>query len=168
MIERNLCHDKWLPSCLILVKQFTPAVLAYIVEMKRHWDKPYSHRVPVKGFVWLDIQIWGTETSPYQPAHIHITVQREPPRLLQILPPPPHHPANVMLQSKWLKLRENRPMPRLKPITSLPIPWVRKRGRLHMAEIGSPQGDREQYQGFIAPSLSEFSVSSHCDQPLSV
>lgn len=59
VIERNLCDGKWLPSCLILVKQFTPAFLAYIVEMKRHWDKPYSHYVPVKGFVWLDIQDMG-------------------------------------------------------------------------------------------------------------
>lgn len=27
--------------------------------IKRHWDKPFSHRVPVRGFVRLDIQDMG-------------------------------------------------------------------------------------------------------------
>ncbi|KAL0199141.1 hypothetical protein M9458_007681, partial [Cirrhinus mrigala] len=36
-------------------KQLLPALPACIAEMKRSWDKPFFHRVPVKGFSSLDV-----------------------------------------------------------------------------------------------------------------
>ncbi len=54
--ERDLYDGKRLPSRLPPVRQFIPAVLACMAEMKRFWNKPFSHRVPVNGFSRLDVQ----------------------------------------------------------------------------------------------------------------
>ncbi|RXN12479.1 putative GAG protein [Labeo rohita] len=54
-MERDLYDGKRLPSRAPAVKQVIPAVPACISEMKRFWDKPFSHRVPVKGFSRLDV-----------------------------------------------------------------------------------------------------------------
>lgn len=54
--ERDLYDGKRLPSRLPPARQFIPAVPACVAEMKRFWDKPFSHRVPVKGFSRLDVQ----------------------------------------------------------------------------------------------------------------
>lgn len=37
------------------VKQLLPAVPACIAEMKRSWDQPFSHHVPIKGYLCLDV-----------------------------------------------------------------------------------------------------------------
>lgn len=71
--ERDLYDGKRLPSRLAPVKQFIPAVLACIVEMKRHWNKPFSHCVPVKGFAWLDIQDMG-ELGLADPPPVELSV----------------------------------------------------------------------------------------------
>ncbi|RXN05998.1 putative GAG protein [Labeo rohita] len=54
-MERDLYDGKRLPSRAPAVKQVIPAVPACVSEMKRFWDKPFSHRVPVKGFSRLDV-----------------------------------------------------------------------------------------------------------------
>ncbi|XP_073677299.1 uncharacterized protein [Garra rufa] len=54
--ERDLYDGKRLPSRAPATKQVIPAVPACVSEMKRFWDKPFSHRVPVKGFSRLDVQ----------------------------------------------------------------------------------------------------------------
>ncbi|XP_042604297.1 uncharacterized protein LOC109086203 [Cyprinus carpio] len=54
--ERDLYDGKRLTSLLPPARQFIPAVPACVIEMKRFWDKPFSHRVPVKGFSRLDVQ----------------------------------------------------------------------------------------------------------------
>ncbi|KTG34977.1 hypothetical protein cypCar_00025899, partial [Cyprinus carpio] len=46
---------KRLPSRISPVKQLIPAVPACVTEMRHFWDKPISHRVPVKGFSRLDV-----------------------------------------------------------------------------------------------------------------
>lgn len=43
------------PSCAPAVKQLIPAVPTCVSEMKRFWDKPFSHRVLLKGFSRLDV-----------------------------------------------------------------------------------------------------------------
>ncbi|KAL1254303.1 hypothetical protein QQF64_016532 [Cirrhinus molitorella] len=53
--ERDLYDGKRLPSRAPAVKQVIPAVPACVSEIKRFWDKPFSHRVPVKGFSRLDV-----------------------------------------------------------------------------------------------------------------
>lgn len=45
--ERDLYDGKRLPSRLAPVRQFILAVPACMAKMKRHWDKPFSHHVPV-------------------------------------------------------------------------------------------------------------------------
>ncbi|KAI5094524.1 E3 ubiquitin/ISG15 ligase TRIM25-like [Silurus meridionalis] len=52
--ERDLYDGKRLPSRTSPVKQLIPAVPACVTEMRRFWDKPFSHRVPVKGFSRLE------------------------------------------------------------------------------------------------------------------
>ena len=54
--ERDLYDGKRLPSRLPPARQFIPAVPACVAEMKKFWDKPFSHRVSVKGFSRLDVQ----------------------------------------------------------------------------------------------------------------
>ncbi|RXN34296.1 putative GAG protein [Labeo rohita] len=54
-MKRDLYDGKRLPSRAPAVKQVIPAVPACVSEMKRFWDKPFSHRVPVKGFSRLDV-----------------------------------------------------------------------------------------------------------------
>lgn len=53
--ERDLYDGKRLPSCTSPAKQLIPAVPACIAEMRYFWDKPFSHRVPIKGFFMLDV-----------------------------------------------------------------------------------------------------------------
>ncbi|KAI5629051.1 hypothetical protein C0J50_8203, partial [Silurus asotus] len=53
--ERDLYDGKRLPSRTSPVKQLIPAVPACVTEMRRFWDKPFSHRVPVKGFSRLEV-----------------------------------------------------------------------------------------------------------------
>lgn len=48
-------YGKSLPSCLPQAKQLLPNLPACIVEIKRLWDKPFSHRVPIKGYSSLDV-----------------------------------------------------------------------------------------------------------------
>ena len=65
--ERDLYDGKRLPSRAPPVKQLIPAVPACVSEMKRFWDKPFSHRVPVKGFSRLDVdkmEELGMSNSP--------------------------------------------------------------------------------------------------------
>ncbi len=54
--EKYLYDGKRLQSRLPPVKQFIPAVLVCMAEIKRFWDKPFPHRVPVNGFSRLDVQ----------------------------------------------------------------------------------------------------------------
>ncbi|KAI7805394.1 putative GAG protein [Triplophysa rosa] len=54
--ERDLYNGKRLPSHLPPARQFILAFPACVVEMKRFWHRPFSHRVPVKGFSRLDVQ----------------------------------------------------------------------------------------------------------------
>ena len=69
---------KVLPTSLTVAKQLMPMVPACLREVKRYWDKPLRHRVPVKGFSGLDIQ--GMEelglsnpppVEPPVPSHLH-------------------------------------------------------------------------------------------------
>ncbi len=53
--ERDLYDGKVLPSRQVPAKQLMPAVPACMKEMKRYWDKPFRHRVPVKGYSGLEI-----------------------------------------------------------------------------------------------------------------
>lgn len=65
--ERDLYDGKRLPSRAPPAKQLIPAVPACVSEMKRFWDKPFSHRVPVKGFSRLDVdkmEELGMSNSP--------------------------------------------------------------------------------------------------------
>ncbi len=55
--ERDLYDGKSLPSRTSPVKQLIPAAPACVTEMRRFWDKPFSHRVPVKAFSRLDVHI---------------------------------------------------------------------------------------------------------------
>ncbi|RXN30130.1 neuron navigator 3-like protein [Labeo rohita] len=54
-VKRDIYDGKRLPSRLPPAKQLLPALPACIAEMKRSWDKPFSHRVPVKGYSSLDV-----------------------------------------------------------------------------------------------------------------
>ena len=54
--ERDLYDGKVLPTSMTAAKQLMPVVPACLREVKRYWDKPLRHRVPVKGFSGLDIQ----------------------------------------------------------------------------------------------------------------
>lgn len=54
-MERNLYDSKRLPSRAPPVKQLSPAVPICFLEMKHFWDKPVSHRVPVKGVSRLGV-----------------------------------------------------------------------------------------------------------------
>ncbi|RXN14919.1 putative GAG protein [Labeo rohita] len=54
-VKRDIFDGKRLPSRLPSAKQLLPALPACIAEMKRSWDKPFSHRVPVKGYSSLDV-----------------------------------------------------------------------------------------------------------------
>ncbi len=76
--ERDLYDGKRLPSRLPPAKQLIPAVPACVAEMKKFWDKPFSHRVPVKGFSKLDVQGMGdlgmADPPPVEssvPNHLH-------------------------------------------------------------------------------------------------
>ena len=51
--ERDLYDGKVLPTSLTVAKQLMPMVPACLREVKRYWDKPLRHRVPVKGFSGL-------------------------------------------------------------------------------------------------------------------
>lgn len=65
--ERDLYDGKILPSRQASKKQVMPAVLACMKEMKRFWDKPFRHRVPVKGFSSLEVadgDEWGLGDPP--------------------------------------------------------------------------------------------------------
>ncbi|KAI5108305.1 hypothetical protein C0J45_1899, partial [Silurus meridionalis] len=53
--ERDLYDGKRLPSRTSPVNQLIPAVPACVAEMRRFWDKPFSHRVPVKSFSRLEV-----------------------------------------------------------------------------------------------------------------
>lgn len=53
--SRDLFDGKRLPPRVTPAKQLLPAVPACMAEMKRYWDKPFSHRVPVKGFTQVDV-----------------------------------------------------------------------------------------------------------------
>lgn len=54
-VVRDIFDGKRLPSRAPPARQLLPAVPACVVETKRFWDKPFSHRVPVKGFSTVDI-----------------------------------------------------------------------------------------------------------------
>ncbi|RXN33012.1 copper homeostasis cutC -like protein [Labeo rohita] len=54
-VKQDIYDGKRLPSRLPPAKQLLPALPACIAEMKRSWDKPFSHRVPVKGYSSLDV-----------------------------------------------------------------------------------------------------------------
>lgn len=54
-VKRDIYDGKRLPSRLPPAKQLLPALPACVAEMKRSWDKPFSHRVPVKGYSSLDV-----------------------------------------------------------------------------------------------------------------
>lgn len=53
--ESDLYDEKRLPSCISPAKQLIPALPPCVAEMHSFWDKPFSHRVPVKGFSRLDL-----------------------------------------------------------------------------------------------------------------
>lgn len=54
--ERDLYYGKRLPSQSPSSETVYSAVPACMAEMKRFWDKPFSHRVPIKGFSRLDVK----------------------------------------------------------------------------------------------------------------
>lgn len=54
-VEKDLYDGKRLPPHTSPVKQLIPAVPACVAKMQHFWDKPFSHRVPVKGFSRLDV-----------------------------------------------------------------------------------------------------------------
>lgn len=76
--ERDLYDGKVLPSSVTVAKQLMPVVPACLREVKRYWDKPLRHRVPVKGFSGLDIQgmeeLGLSNPPPVEPSvasHLH-------------------------------------------------------------------------------------------------
>ncbi len=62
--ERDLYDGKRLPSRTSTVKQLIPAVPACVTEMRCFWHKPFSHRVPVKGFLGWTFIIWRSWGCP--------------------------------------------------------------------------------------------------------
>ncbi|KAI2647103.1 Malformin synthetase mlfA [Labeo rohita] len=54
-VKRDIYDGNRLPSRLPPAKQLLPALPACIAEMERLWDKPFSHRVPDKGYSSLDV-----------------------------------------------------------------------------------------------------------------
>ncbi|XP_029963540.1 uncharacterized protein LOC115400030 [Salarias fasciatus] len=65
--ERDLYDGKILPSRPVSKKQVMPVVPACMKEMKRFWDKPFRHRVPVKGYSGLEVANsgeWGLGDPP--------------------------------------------------------------------------------------------------------
>lgn len=49
-VERDLYDGRRLPSRAPAIKQLIPAVPTCISQMTHFWDKPFSHKVHVKGF----------------------------------------------------------------------------------------------------------------------
>lgn len=53
--EKDLYDGKRQPSRTSTVSQLIPTISACIAKMQHFWNKPFSHRVPVKGFTRLNI-----------------------------------------------------------------------------------------------------------------
>ncbi len=73
--ERDLNNSKVLPSHQVPAKQLMPAVPVCIKEMKRYWDKPFQHRVLVKGYSGLEIassEELGLADPPVVEYHLHL------------------------------------------------------------------------------------------------
>ncbi|XP_029965627.1 uncharacterized protein LOC115401518 [Salarias fasciatus] len=65
--ERDLYDGKILPSRPVSKKQVMPVIPACMKELKRFWDKPFRHRVPVKGYSGLEVANsgeWGFGDPP--------------------------------------------------------------------------------------------------------
>ncbi|KAI5102388.1 hypothetical protein C0J45_7740, partial [Silurus meridionalis] len=71
--ERDLYEGKKLPSRTSPVKQLIPAVPACVTEMCCFWDKPFSHRVPVKGFSRLEVHDMEA-LGMYNPPPVELSV----------------------------------------------------------------------------------------------
>ncbi len=102
--ERDLYDGKVLPASQTPAKQLMPAAPACIREMKRYWDKPLRHRVPVEGFSGLDMQ--GMEELGARHRWSHLSSPTFTPTATQ----PCRHPAPPSLV-KW---------------TDSPLPCTRK------------------------------------------
>lgn len=46
---------KWVPAHQVPTKQLMPTVPAFMKEMRCYWNKPFCHRVPIKGYTGLEI-----------------------------------------------------------------------------------------------------------------